>query len=103
MVSELEAAKAVAPTDGPESVQILWSLGSTYATLDPPRKQEAIQMLKGFTTRACKELEGGELQDRVRDGATRSVARLGGRSRDAARGTGHVSVSIRSKVGAEGR
>jgi tetratricopeptide (TPR) repeat protein len=53
-VTELEAAKAVAGSDGPESVQILYSLGSTYAQLDPPRKQEAIQMLKGFSTRACK-------------------------------------------------
>jgi tetratricopeptide (TPR) repeat protein len=54
MVTELEAAKAVAPADGPESVLILWSLGSTYAKLEPPRKQEAIQMLKGFSARACK-------------------------------------------------
>ena len=53
-VTELEAAKAVAPPDGPESVQILWSLGSTYATMNPPRTQEAIQMLKGFNARACK-------------------------------------------------
>jgi tetratricopeptide (TPR) repeat protein len=53
-VTELEAAKAVAPADGPEAVQILWNLGSTYAKLDPPRKQEAIQMLKGFSARACK-------------------------------------------------
>jgi len=54
MVAELEAAKAVAPSDGPEAVQILFSLGSTYAQLDPPRKQEAIQMLKGFSARACR-------------------------------------------------
>jgi tetratricopeptide (TPR) repeat protein len=54
MISELEAAKAVAPADGPESVLILWSLGSSYAQLNPPRTQEAIQMLKGFNSRACK-------------------------------------------------
>ena len=54
MVTELEAAKAVAPAEGPEAVLILWSLGSTYAKLEPPKKQEAIQMLKGFTNRACK-------------------------------------------------
>lgn len=53
-VTELEAAKAVAGTEGPESVQILFNLGSTYASLNPPRTQEAVQMLKGFTTRACK-------------------------------------------------
>ena len=54
MVSELEAAKGVAGGDGPESIQILWNLGSTYAQLSPPRSQEAIQMLKGFNARACK-------------------------------------------------
>ena len=53
-VAELEAAKAVAPAEGSESVQILWNLGSTYATMNPPRTQEAIQMLKGFNARACK-------------------------------------------------
>jgi tetratricopeptide (TPR) repeat protein len=53
-VTELEAAKAVAGTEGAESIQILFMLGSTYAVLEPPRTQEAVQMLKGFTTRACK-------------------------------------------------
>lgn len=53
-IPELEAAKAVAPAEGPEAVTILWNLGSAYAQLEPPRKQEAIQMLKGFSTRACK-------------------------------------------------
>jgi tetratricopeptide (TPR) repeat protein len=54
MVTELEAAKKVAAPDSPESVIILYNLGSTYAQLKPPRTQEAIQMLKGFTGRACK-------------------------------------------------
>ena len=55
MVSELEAAKDDRePRGSPEAVQILYNLGSTYAQLDPPRKQEAINMLKGFNARACK-------------------------------------------------
>lgn len=54
MVTELEAAKASAPTEGSEQVQILWNLGSTYATMKPPRTAEAISMLKGFSQRACK-------------------------------------------------
>jgi tetratricopeptide (TPR) repeat protein len=53
-VAELEAAKAVAPLEGPESVLILWNLGSAYAALAPPRKAEAIALLKGFVNRACK-------------------------------------------------
>ena len=53
-VTELEAAKASAPTEGPESVLILWNLGSTYANMKPPKSAEAIAMLKGFSARACK-------------------------------------------------
>lgn len=53
MVTELEAAKAVAG-EGPNQLPVLYSLGSTYAKLDPPRKQESIQLLKSFNSRACK-------------------------------------------------
>ncbi len=53
-VTELEAAKAIAPADGPESILILWNLGSTYASMKPPKSAEAIAMLKGFSGRACK-------------------------------------------------
>jgi tetratricopeptide (TPR) repeat protein len=53
-VTELEAAKAVAPSEGPETILILWNLGSTYASMKPPKSAEAIAMLKGFSSRACK-------------------------------------------------
>lgn len=77
MVSELEAAKSVAPQDGPEAVQILWSLGSTYAKLEPPRKQEAIQMLKGFSGRACKGAKAAVYKTEC-DTANALLAKLGG-------------------------
>ncbi len=77
MVAELEAAKAVAPPDGPEAVLILWSLGSTYAKLEPPRKQEAIQMLKGFSTRACKGAKAQSYKTECETAQT-LIARLGG-------------------------
>jgi tetratricopeptide (TPR) repeat protein len=54
MVTELEAAKGIVGDEGSEAIQILYSLGSTYAKVDPPRKAEAISMLKGFFARACK-------------------------------------------------
>jgi tetratricopeptide (TPR) repeat protein len=75
-VAELEAAKQVAPADGPESVEILFGLGSTYASLDPPRKQEAIQMLKGFSTRACKGAKAASFKPQC-DAAQTLLARLG--------------------------
>jgi hypothetical protein len=77
MVTELEAAKAVAGTEGNESVRILWDLGSTYAQLKPPRTQEAIQMLKGFNQRACKGAKAQEFKSQCEEAQT-LVARLGG-------------------------
>ncbi len=52
-VTELEAAQKVAG-DGPDSILILYALGSTYALLNPPRSADAIAKLKGFSSRACK-------------------------------------------------
>jgi len=74
---ELEAAKQSAPPDGPESVQILFSLGSTYATLQPPRTQEAISMLKGFNSRACKGAKAQSYRTECETAST-LVAKLGG-------------------------
>ncbi len=57
-VAELEAANDIAKApplaEGPEAILILWNLGSTYASMKPPKSAEAISMLKGFSTRACK-------------------------------------------------
>lgn len=77
MVTELEAAKAVAAPDSPESVLILYNLGSTYAQLTPPRTQESVQMLKGFSSRACK---GSKAQTYKTECETSQalLARLGG-------------------------
>lgn len=60
MVIELEAAKAVGGAEHPE---ILFNLGSTYAQLNPPRKAEALQMLKGFTARACRTKKKSAYKD----------------------------------------
>lgn len=77
MATELEAAKQVAKPDGPEAVQILYNLGSTYAQLEPPRKQEAINMLKGFYARACKGSKAATYKTECETCST-LVTRLGG-------------------------
>jgi tetratricopeptide (TPR) repeat protein len=76
-VTELEAAKAVAPADGPESVQILWNLGSTYATMTPPKSAEAISMLKGFSSRACKGAKAAKFKSECEQSQA-LVTKLGG-------------------------
>jgi tetratricopeptide (TPR) repeat protein len=50
MVAELEAARALR-SDEPG---ILFNLGMAYAKLEPPKKAEALQLLKNFVARACK-------------------------------------------------
>lgn len=77
MVTELEAAKAVAPADGPEAILILWNLGSTYASIKPPRSAEAISMLKGFNARACKGAKAATYKTECEQ-AQALVTRLGG-------------------------
>lgn len=77
MVTELEAAKAVAGNEGAESIQVLFALGSTYAILTPPRTAEAIQMLKGFSTRACKGAKAQSYKTECETAQT-LVTKLGG-------------------------
>ena len=77
MVTELEAAKAVAAPDSSESIQILFNLGSTYAQLSPPRSAEAIQMLKGFSGRACKSAKAQSYKTECETAQT-LVTKLGG-------------------------
>jgi len=75
MLTELEAAKKVAGDEHPE---ILFNLGSTYAVTNPPRKTEAIQMLKSFSTRACRGAGAtGKYKDQC-EVSQSLVAKLGG-------------------------
>lgn len=67
MVIELEAAKAVGGAEHPE---ILFNLGSTYAKLNPPRKAEALQMLKGFAARACRTKDKTKYKDQCEQAMT---------------------------------
>jgi tetratricopeptide (TPR) repeat protein len=76
-VTELEAAKAVAPADGQEAVTILYSLGSTYAVMTPPKSAEAIAMLKGFSSRACKGAKATTYKAQCEQ-AQALVSKLGG-------------------------
>ena len=76
MVTELEAAKSVAG-EGPNQISVLYSLGSTYAKLEPPRKQEAIQLLKSFNGRACKGAKAKEYQSEC-ETAKSLIADMGG-------------------------
>jgi tetratricopeptide (TPR) repeat protein len=75
MVTELESARKLAGETHPE---ILYNLGSTYAVLNPPRKTEAIQLLKSFSVRACRgSAATGKYKDQC-EGAQSLVAKLGG-------------------------
>jgi tetratricopeptide (TPR) repeat protein len=78
MVAELEAAKAAVPGDSPEGVQVLYNLGSAYAATGQ-KKQEAIQMLKGFQARACKSASAAKYKTEC-ESAQALISKLGGTS-----------------------
>ncbi|HNS95924.1 MAG TPA: tetratricopeptide repeat protein [Polyangiaceae bacterium] len=69
MVKALETANELGGKDNPE---ILFNLGSTYAVLNPPKKSQAIQMLKKFQAQACK---GGSAQ-KYREQCEQAIALL---------------------------
>lgn len=52
-ISELEAARSELPPKAPEQLELLYSLGSLYATSTPPRKALALDNLRAFHARAC--------------------------------------------------
>jgi hypothetical protein len=83
-VAELEAAKKINDADASKNgglgdhPEIMFNLGSTYAVLNPPRKTEAIQMLKRFSATACK---GASAATKYKDPCEQSqalIAKLGG-------------------------
>ncbi len=78
MVAELEAAKAAVPGDSPEGVQVLYNLGSAYAATGQ-KKQEAIQMLKGFQARACKSASATKYKTEC-ESTQALISKLGGTS-----------------------
>jgi tetratricopeptide (TPR) repeat protein len=73
----LEAARAVVPEGGPEELVLLWSLGGTYATLEPPRKAEAVALLKTFVARVCQGARASMFQAQCEQAAA-LISKLGG-------------------------
>ncbi|PKN49504.1 MAG: hypothetical protein CVU63_01970 [Deltaproteobacteria bacterium HGW-Deltaproteobacteria-20] len=60
MVKALETANDIGGKENPE---ILFNLGSTYAVMNPPKKSQAIQMLKKFQAQACKGASAQKYKD----------------------------------------
>ena len=74
MIQTLEQANKLGGAEHPE---ILFNLGSSYAVLNPPKKTQALQMLKNFFARACK---GGK-SDKYKEQCEQTnalIAQLGG-------------------------
>jgi len=65
VVTELEAAKAISDPDqeGDRGILILYNLGVAYSDLKEPKKQAAIDNLKGFEARFCKGPRKKEFED----------------------------------------
>lgn len=56
-VADLEKANRIGGKDHPE---IAFNLGSTYATMNPPKKEKALRLLKAFNKKTCRSKVGQE-------------------------------------------
>lgn len=56
-IAALEKANEIA---GPSHPEIAFNLGSTYAVMNPPKKEKALRLLKSFNTRACKSADAAK-------------------------------------------
>lgn len=54
-VADLEKANQIGGKDHPE---IAFNLGSTYATMTPPKKEKALRLLKVFNKKTCRSKAG---------------------------------------------
>lgn len=70
----LEKANEVAGDTHPE---IAFNLGSTYAVMDPPKKDNAVRLLKSFNKRACKSKDAIKFKQQC-ETSNALVAKLGG-------------------------
>jgi tetratricopeptide (TPR) repeat protein len=57
MVSDLEDAMRAADPGSMERNQLLFSLGSAYAMMKPPRSQESLALLKSYNSMVCKSFK----------------------------------------------
>lgn len=73
-VQALETANSIAGDTHPE---IAFNLGSTYAVMDPPKKDKAVRLLKSFNKRACKGRKAKKYRDQCETSAS-MVQKLGG-------------------------
>ena len=60
MVVAAENAKKIAGDAHPE---ISFILGSTYAVMNPPKKEKAARLLKSFQKRACKSAKAEQYRE----------------------------------------
>jgi tetratricopeptide (TPR) repeat protein len=74
-INVLESANAVAGDSHPE---IAFNLGSTYAVMKPPKKDQAVRLLKSFNKRACAGSKGATTFKEQCEISQALVQKLGG-------------------------
>lgn len=74
-IAALEQANAVGGDSHPE---VAFNLGSTYAVMNPPQKDNAIRLLKSFNKRACKGAKAATTYKQQCEVSQSLVQKLGG-------------------------
>ena len=75
MVASMEKAQSLAGDSHPE---IAFNLGSTYAVMDPPRKEKAVRLLKQFQKRACRSAKAAKYKEQCQTSQA-LIQKLGGK------------------------
>jgi tetratricopeptide (TPR) repeat protein len=75
MVATMEKANELAGDSHPE---ISFNLGSTYAVMEPPQKEKAVQLLSSFVKRACRSASATKYKEQC-ETANSLIQKLGGR------------------------
>lgn len=74
-LAALEQANALGGDSHPE---VAFNLGSTYAVMDPPQKDNAIRLLKSFNKRVCKGAKAATTYKQNCEQSQSLVQKLGG-------------------------
>lgn len=73
----LAAAEHAEKSAGDAHPEISFTLGSTYAIMEPPQKEKAVRLLKSFTKRGCASAQAKKFKEQCETAAT-LLQQLGG-------------------------
>ena len=63
ILPQLDVDPGAQEVAGDAHPEIAFNLGSTYAVMEPPRKEKAVRLLSSFTKRACRGANASKFKE----------------------------------------